>query len=179
MATFRTRLPPRGELGPALAACVVPVYSWALIWFFQKLPAWLLFVNRWDLLGILAYLLAFALLESLILFAGLLLLSFPLPRRLYRDRFAAQGSGLVWVSGFWAAILHSLRNEVRMWSAGQFLLGLGLYLGMAVVVMLLIHRSRRVERAVRSLAERLTVFLYLYIPAGLFGLLIVLSRNLG
>jgi hypothetical protein len=41
----------------------------------------------------------------------------------------------------------------------------------------LVYRSRRIERAIRALAERLTVLLYVYVPLGLLSLIVVIARN--
>jgi hypothetical protein len=161
-----------------LASCVFPVYSWSFLWFFQKVPSWLQFLNLWDNVSVFAYTQAFALLESVLVLLLLIVLSLLLPAPFFRDKFAAQGSVTVFVASCWAVVFQSLRGEVRAWSLGESLLWFALSLLTIGVSCLVIYRLERLERVVGAFAERLTVLLYLYVPLGLVGLIIVVARNI-
>lgn len=179
MAAFRNRLPPRRDLVLVLATVLFPVFSWSLIWFFQKMPGWQPFLGTWDILGILAYALAFALLESLIVLGLLVALAAILPARALRSRFVALGSTLVLVIAFWTIFFQLIFEPVILyWNGAEFALWFGLALVSIVLAVFMVHRSRRGQEIVSALAERLTVLIYLYVPLGLLGLVVVLARNI-
>jgi hypothetical protein len=139
----------------------------------------LLYLGAWDTLGIFAYIQAFALLESSFILSSILILAAVLPARFLRSRFVAQGSAVVLAITFWT-VLFQLIFEAAMvaWPPSQFFLWFGLALASIIVALVLVHRSWRVARVVTGLAERLTVFLYLYLPLGIMGLLVVVARNI-
>jgi len=84
---------------------------------------------------------------------------------------------VVLMATFWVVVFQGVRGEVGAWTLGEFLFWFALSLVSLVVSCLLVRRSKRLERAVRALAERLTVFLYLYVPLGVVGLVVVVARN--
>jgi hypothetical protein len=172
-------LPPGRDLLPVFSTVLFPVFSWSMIWFFQKMPGWQPFLDAWAILSILAYALAFALLESLILLGLLVVLAAILPARALRARFVALGSTLVLATTFWTIIFQLIFEPVILyWSGAEFALWFGLALVSIILAMLLVHRSRRAQGIVSALADQLTVFAYLYVPLGLLGLVVVLARNI-
>lgn len=95
MDISRRKLPSRREIAPLLAACVFPVYGWSIFIYFWEVPGWEKYLSVWDIASILAYVLALALLESLLLFSVLVLLRVLLPPRLVGDRFVAKATMFV------------------------------------------------------------------------------------
>lgn len=172
------RLPSKQEILHVFAACVVPVYSWSIFVFLWKMPSWLNFLNLdfWSLASILAYALAFALLESVVLLLGLVLLAAVFPQRLFRDRFVAQSGVIILLTTGWAIVLQ--RPEVAAWTLKPLLLSAVVYLILVVVSCVLVYRYKRLEKAMDALVERLTVFLYIYIPASFLGVIVVILRNI-
>jgi hypothetical protein len=168
----------RRDIILVFASCAFPIYSWSFLWFFQKMPSWLQFLNLWDNVSIVAYIQAFALLESLLVLLLLIVLGFLLPAPFFRDKFAAQGSVTVFVASCWAVVFQSLRGEVRAWSLGESLFWFALSLLTIGVSCVMIYRLECLERAVGAFAERLTVLLYLYVPLSLVGLIVVAARNI-
>jgi hypothetical protein len=178
-AALRSRIPRRSEITPVFAACVVPIFTWSIIWFFQELPAWLRYLTTWDILGILAYTQAFALFESASVLIIVTAIAAVLPEPLLRAHFLPQGSAIVLMTAFWAILFQLIFDAViRSWSPADFALWFGMALVSILLVSVLVHRSEAVENAMTALADRLTVFLYVYIPSGLSGLGIVILRNL-
>jgi hypothetical protein len=160
------------------AACVFLIFSWSILWFFQRVPGWLPYLNVWDIAGILAYTQAFALLESLATLLVILLVAILLPARWCASAFTAYGGTLVLALGFWAALLQLIFDVVIAdWTGLEFIGWFGLALVSIVVACVLVRRSRRIARAIEGLLERLTIFLYIYVPLGLIGALVVLFRN--
>ena len=179
MNGLRKRLPPGREVLMVFAVCLFPVFGWSLIWFFQNVPGWLPYLGIWDILSILAYALAFGLVESAVVLLFVLLLAAVMPRRWLRTQFAVQGSVLVLGATFWAVIFQFIFEAVILfWSPVEFVLWFGLALVSVVLGCVLARRSVRVGRAISGLAERLTVFVYLYVPLGVAGMVVVAARNL-
>ena len=180
MDTFKKRLPSRQEALQLLAVCTFLVYSWSILHFFRKLPSWILFLSYWDVASIFAYVLAFALIESIVVFSILILCCLVLPTWILRDGFVSKGSTLLIMNAFWASVFHPilLSDHILSWSPGQYALSALLYLASMGVSWYLVHRSHPISRALNSFAERLTVFLYVYIPLGVLGILGVLARNI-
>jgi hypothetical protein len=161
------------------ATVVFLVCGWAMIWFFQKMPGWQPYLNAWDIMSILAYALAFALLESLIALGLLVALAAVLPVQALRAQFAACGSTIVVATTFWTVMFQLIFEAViRDWRGVEFVLWPGLAFVSIITSALLVHRSRRAQRMVVALADRFTVFLYLYVPLGVAGALVVVARNL-
>lgn len=177
MAIIRERLPGKVDLAPVLASCVFLVFSWSMLWFFQQMPGWMAYLDSWDILGILAYIQAFALLESVLILLLVILVAIILPAKWFRNRFAAQGSMMVFMLTFWTVLFQAIAFALPLWSSGQLLLGLVLPLVSIVVAGALVHRSEKAEKTIRALADRLTVFLYIYVPLGCLGLIVVVARN--
>jgi hypothetical protein len=142
------------------------------------MQAWLMFLPLTDILSILAYAQAFALLESLLVLLLLVLLAAMLPARLLRDQFVAQGSVIVFMTTLWAAIFHRISAYLFAYAPGKVFLWIALALVALVIACVLVHRLQRVADMVRAFAERLIVLLYIYVPLGCLGLLIVAGRNI-
>lgn len=177
MVTFRSRFAPRRDILLLFGACVFPVQVWSIVNVLREVPAWVLRLSLWDLIGVIAYTQAFALLESAIIFLVLILLGAILPGRLFRDRFVAQGSMAVFLTSAWAVAAHYSDDAIRLWSAKMFLLGFAVYLASVAVFYGLIHRHDRLAEAIRSLVERLLVLSLLYVSIDVLSLLIVAFRN--
>lgn len=160
------------------AVCVFPVYSWTNLWFLHKLPSWILFLTLSDILGVFAYVQAFALLESAAAFLFLVLIWIALPARVLGDSFVAQGSMLRLINVFWILVLHSVGGDIPAWDHAKALLLLVLYLTSIGTSLTLVRRSSRVVGLLELLDERLVVMLYVYVPLGVLGLILVVARNI-
>ncbi|MBE9474304.1 MAG: hypothetical protein IMY85_05390, partial [Chloroflexi bacterium] len=92
MATFSARFPSRVDLWLTLSSIIFVVNVWAIINILRAIPSWILSRTIWEIVGIISYPLAFALLESIVFLLGLVILAVILPGKLLRDNFVAQGS---------------------------------------------------------------------------------------
>jgi hypothetical protein len=158
------------------ASCAFAVYTWSILMFLRELPAWLLYLSGWDIIGIFAYAQVFALLESATVLLGLLLLGAILPAQLLREKFVAQGSIAVFLTSGWAIASHI--QVIPVWPSEGFFLGAVSCLAPIGGVYVLIHRYERVEEALNSFAERLSVLLYVYVPVSFLSVVIIILRNL-
>lgn len=178
MATFRERLVSRKEIWLLLAVAALPIYSWSIFFFLERFTGWLYYLSVWEIAGIFAYTQAFALVESLLIVAGVVLLALVLPRRLLRADLVPMGTAIILLSALWAIVAQYNDQILRELSPPMLLLWVGIYALSIVAAWFLLYRSRRVKQLMTSVAERVSILLYLYLPLSLLSLVIVLLRNL-
>jgi hypothetical protein len=172
------RLPPLSELAPVFAVIAFLAYGRMFYIFSFKLPAWLTFLTTGEIATILAYGLVVNLLESLVVLLAVLLISFILPPRWFRDYFVPRAAWLVaFVLG--SAILYFQRYA----SIDPSFIDL-LYLWCSVTLLLSIPvtffggRVPFLRTVATVVADRLIVFLYILIPASLLSAIVIAARNL-
>lgn len=186
MATFKPvvlkKLPNRQEILPVFSTFVFFVYTWALYRMFFQVPSWLYYLNLWDVGSLAAYVLAFALLESLALTGALVAVALLLPARFFRLHFTAEGSLLAVILSGGALLLQRRISVFEGLQLNQLILyPLLLLVGLAAFTFLLaflLDRLPQFKRLVMALAERMTVFSILYLPLSILSLLVVLARNI-
>jgi hypothetical protein len=180
LATFRSKLPTKRESVLLFAACAFLVYNWAMVVYFWEVPGWQKYLGAWDIVSILAYVLACALVESALVFSALILLRVVLPAKITRERFVAKGTMMLFMNALWAAMLHLmiLSEQILTWSLGRYLLVALVYLLSVVFSWAFAHLSQFFAGLIEAFADRLTVFLYLYVPLSVFSILVVIGRNI-
>ena len=162
----------------SFGAIAFPVHVWAIINILVIFPAWLLRLSIWELAGAISYPLVFALLESSILWIGLVALSYVLPRKWLADKFVALSSVLVWLLAAWAALVQFIYERILQWGLEQILPGLLLVAFSFGLVYWLVQRHGRLEGLIKRLTQGLAVLTYLYMIFDLLGLVVVIIRNL-
>ncbi len=182
LATIKTRLPEASQILPAFSVIVFVVYTWSLYRMFFQLPSWLGYLSLTNVLSLTAYVLMFALFESLFLLGILLVSGALLPKSWLRKDFTVQGSTLTGVAAFGAYLVQRKVGLLYKLSPEQLLLNillslLGLILTLAISAFIY-SKLPRLQGWVRSLAERMTVFAYIYIPLSILSLVVVILRNL-
>lgn len=177
MTLLKDRLPGRREITLIFTLCFVIIYSWSTLMFFNYLPSWLLFLDGWTIAGIFAYSQVFALFESLVVLAALILVALVMPRGLFREWFVPQGTAAVLLATAGAIALH-LAKEVPLWPSKRLLFGLALYLLAVAVASWAIRRYGQFREMIENMAERLTVLLYVYLPFVALSAAIILIRNI-
>ena len=120
---------------------------------------------------------AFALLESFLIIGVLIVVSGILPGMWFRDGFSYKGF-LVVLIGSVASIQYQTLLGSELPEAKIFYLLGGIFILLVVSLFLLFHFIHRFQAVLESIAERFTVFSYLYIPIGMLGLAVVIFRNL-
>jgi len=149
---------------------------------FWYVPSWLEYLNIWRVLIISAYVLAFALIESLFMAGLLVMFSLLFPRHLFKDQFIVIGSSLAALTSIGAVLLQRKINLVYRLEVWQILVYPFVFLvtiGLSVwALAFLFERIPLLSRIVATIAERMTGFLYLYVPLGVAGLMVVLARNI-
>jgi len=180
LTTLRERIPHQKEILYVYGGVVFGIYSWAIRGFLYQLPSLRLYHTLGEILAIFAYLMAFALIESLILMSGLLTVGCILPRKWFRDGFAYKGFITTLVAGIAIIILQSYLSLLNyaMPPANVIYLGLGITTVLLITLIWVLQNMPRLQTFLLALQERLQIFIYFYIPLGILGLTVVVLRNL-
>ncbi|HLF74478.1 MAG TPA: hypothetical protein VI524_09040 [Anaerolineales bacterium] len=175
LIALRRKIPPLQQILIVYATITFLVYGWASVAFFWKVPSWLYFLSLGEIAAILAYALASSFVESIMLLFFLLVAGLVLPSRWLSDKFAANGTIIIYSLTFWV-LLFNMSSLIQLPTSGDVLLfavGSPLTAGLAIV---LSTRSSRVPSLLTALGNRLTIFLYVWLPAGLAGICVVILR---
>ncbi|HZQ06160.1 MAG TPA: hypothetical protein VFD70_06230 [Anaerolineae bacterium] len=170
-------MPARRDILLVFAACVVPVFAWALLSYLDAFPGFILRMSIWDLLGSISYVLAIALIESIIFLIPILLSAILLPPRFLKNHFVSIGSLVVLITAAWLMYANRERAYLGTWDTLHLVIVLVLYaLSLAIPIALVIH-SKRLEQIIQAAMERVAVLAYIYVAFAFVGLIIVVIRN--
>ncbi len=183
MQHLSRRLPARSQVITLLLVCVFPIHAWSLLVYFREVPAYLRRMGIGEMLGILAYVQAFSLLESICVLGLLTAAAFLLPGRLFKDYYVAQGSVLVLCTALWLAPVH-FQGQLLVTFAPElpvYLLFLGIwafsFLSTLFVLSVSIRRRPVFRARLEEFAGRLVVLSSAYIFLGVMGTFTVLFLN--
>ena len=184
MAKFYSVLPSRQQVALVFLAIIFPISFWSIIVFFREMPSYLMRMNAWDILGVLAYTLSITLLDSLLLIAILVFLAVLIPHRFFRDHFAAQGIIIGYLIILWAISYHYISSaETLSILVKQSRLGWSIWLGSFFVIAIILNfqviRSSAFQQIIIRFVDRLSVLSTIYIVLNSISLIIVVMRNLG
>lgn len=129
------------------------------------------------MIGVMAYPLSFALLESILVLAGLLIVAVILPPKLYRNRFVSQSTIIIFLTSIWAVLLQIYGQDWGMWSS-RGLIGLLPLVMMIILLAVLNARFKRLQKVIETLAERMVVLGFLYVIIDIVFVLVLIFRNL-
>jgi hypothetical protein len=157
------------------------VYTWTVFASFWKLPSWLFFLKSTEIISIYAYAFLVNFVESILLLCVALLPGIVLPRRWWVDVLISRGFVLILVI-LGSAVLHMMLfrtpdtratfvNSQPVWWIVTILI--------AIILTWVAGRVALVREALENMADRLIIFLYIYLPLTAFALLIVLVRIYG
>jgi hypothetical protein len=120
---------------------------------------------------------AFALLESAVVTALLIVCAWILPSKLFREGFAYKGFLAILVA---STLSIWLQNTLTNVYPGNSLLyySFGIAALVFVVLAFLFYKVGFLQKIALNLADRLGILAYLYVPLGLIGFLVYISRNL-
>ncbi len=171
MAIFKGRFS-SDDLLHLFVFCAFPIHIWTFANMFRDVPSWALYMRYWELISTVAYTLAFALFETLIILLPLIVLGMLIPRRWVSSRFIPW-AGVMLVEGTIAAIAFQI--AIMNHSPKKYLvIGIGLMFGISSI---LVIRHPKIGEILRSIAKRLVVLSFLYIFLDVVGLVIVIARN--
>jgi hypothetical protein len=160
------------------AVCALPVFFWAILSYFYAFPGYVLRLTVWDLIGAASYVLAYALLASLIITAPFLLAAIILPARLFKAHAVVLTAIIILVTSVWMMYANYHQVNLANLDYVQSLPSILFYILSVVVPIALVLRIRRLYEIVQAFVTRLTVLIYIYTTLACLGLLIVIVRNL-
>jgi hypothetical protein len=175
---LRKRFPALQEAIPVFSVIATIFYLWTLVVWIWQVPSWLLFLTLGQLFSILAYEMVNCLLESLTFLAFVIALTAILPPRFIKNDFVVRST--------WLTI--GLLGPLAIYFICFFMIGatFASYQTIWMVTSILLSTllasiSGRVAwmRNVASwISDRLTIFLFLYMPASAISMAVVIVRNL-
>lgn len=178
MAIFRGRIRSRSELLTLFVACSFPIFVYTIPHTLVYVSQWLLRLSIWETLSVISYLLATAVIESILFFLLVLVLVMIVPRRFY-DGFLIP---LAAAFSTWSIIfvvflnLTQERNILRNNFTGT-LIALAVYLLLLGLTYVVLRRNRRITTLLSGLIDRLMPLALLYALLAVIGLVVVVMRN--
>lgn len=178
MDIFRRKFPARAELFYTFATGVFFIHLWTFYNVFHEVPAWVIRMSLWEVIGVISYVLLFALIDSLLLAAGLTAVAVVLPNGWFRDHFMAQGSVAALLISAFAVFFHLWGDALDIWSFKRLLFWGGIA-GLTVVLLsFAVNRIPKVSGYIRGAVERIAVVSAIYLFLDFSSVVIVLVRNI-
>ena len=178
MDRLKARLPERRSIISVYAVAVFLVYGWTLLASFWKVPSWLFFLRVGEILSVYAYAFVVDFAESLILLFAVLFVGILLPKKWWNAQFTSKA--IVWISIVMGSIMLRLYTNrtpdmwedfvynQSAWWAYTILLGL--------ILTFLFSRVKWLQKGLENLADRLIVFLYIYLPVTVVSIVAIFVR---
>jgi len=174
---IRKRLPPKNEIILVFGVIIFAVHSWSIREFLYKIPAFVLYYSIGDIYSIFSYMMAFALLESAVVTALLVACAWILPSKLLREGFAYKGFLAILVLSILSIWLQGVLT--LQYPANSLLLtSSGIAVAAFVLLVFLFQKIGFLQKIALNFADRLGIMSYLYVPLGLIGFLVYISRSL-
>jgi hypothetical protein len=174
---IRKRFPHRSDVISVLAIAVFVCFTWTFIGFFNKLSSFILYFTPGEIANILAFMMAFALLESLAATGLLILLSGILPSSWLKEGFAFKGFLILLVATLTAILFQKALRDY--FPSPQMLLTYTVLPLLVIVLLIWIVKSQpKIQNILLSVQDRILIMLFIYIPIGVIGLMVVMARDL-
>lgn len=177
MDRIRTRFPHRSEIIAVLGVAVFVCHSWSVLGFLNKLSSFILYFTVAEIANIFAFMMAFALLESLALTGLLVLLSIILPSGWLRDGFALKGFTIIVVATVTSILFQKLLGDDYP-STLMLLVSSIVPLLLVAALIALVSARPRLQNVLLNVQDRILVMLFVYVPIGLISLIAVMYRAL-
>lgn len=180
MNALRERLPHQQDILYVFGGVVFLIYSWAIRGFLYQFSSLRLYHTLGEVFGVFSYLMAFALLECLIITSFLVLIGILLPEKWFKVGFAYKGFITTFVAGIAMVKLHYYLFSLNfaLPPMGRIYLGATITIVLLVSMIALFQSMPKLQAYLLLVQERLQIFIYFYIPLGLLGTAVVLVRNL-
>jgi hypothetical protein len=175
--SFLERLPKKEEIISVYGVIITILYSWAIFSSLMDLSRnWSLYFNVSDIFSLFAYIIFAAFVESLIFIAIPVFIYFIMPQPLVNGNFILYGTI---ITATLSGVLINLQLNIMTFNFLEYALTYVILPFIAsTIVILFLSRKRIVREVLEKLAERCTVFLYVYLPLSLLSIIVVVVRNL-
>jgi hypothetical protein len=152
--------------------------------FLHEVPAYMRRMGMGDMLGIFSYSQAFALIESILVLGALVFVCIELPRRMFKDKFVAQGTIFMFVTFVWIIPVHYQVQILDWLNWNMIIYQVGVLVWIVTFFMaifgfsFLVRRSEKFEQGINTFVEKLVVLSVMYIVIDIFSFFVVIYRNL-
>jgi len=174
---IRNRFPHRSEILSVLSIAVFICFSWSIFNFFNILSSFILYFALGEIAAVFAYMMAFALLESLAVTGFLVLLSALLPAPWLKHGFAYKGFVILVIATIAALLFQRSLGTVfpPIPALAAFSL---LPITFIVIVIRMLRSQPNIKNLIGKIQDRFQVMSFVYIPLGVLCLIVVAFRNL-
>ena len=176
LGLLKRRLPAKNETFLVLSTAAFLIFTWSLRTLFFNIPAFFLSYTIDEILVIAAYMLAFALCETLRATLLLIIASILLPGGLFKEGFSYKAS--FFLIAFGVVSIHMQNVMTNQPTIDFLLLELGRAFALWLALVLLTRYVNLARKIALDILDRLTIFSYIYLPLGLVSLLVVTFRLL-
>jgi len=177
LTILKNRFPGLQQILAVYGLISLIIYCWTLIWFFWKLPSWENFMNMGEIAIVFAYAMAANFLESLIVLIMPLSLCAVLPAKWFKDFFLSRSASLV-ILGLAYMMYISSHIASNDDSYPTDIVRLIPVVGLLILILtFLVGRIGLLRKLLEGLAERATIFSYIFLPIGFISLLVIIIRN--
>jgi hypothetical protein len=157
------------------------VHSWSIRGFLHEFPSFINYFSTAAILAILAYMMAVALVESVLVTIGLIVTGAIVPRKWFKEAFVRSSFitilvGVIAMLKLEDALLVDTRS-LPSWSF--YLTWAVVAAGSLIILLALAYSVRPFQDAIQFLVERISLLGYLYIFLGLIALVVVAIRIIG
>jgi hypothetical protein len=173
LAIFKNRFSSE-ELVQIFVSCSFPIHVWAIPNMLHDVPFWVLRFTKNELMGVVSYTLSFMLLESVFVFACILILGLLIPQRWMGRSIVPFSFVLLIELTLLAIALQYLTLKQIMY---RRLLAIAAVL-LTIVIAFAMSRIRRLNAIIVATINRLTPLTFIYIIADFFAVFVVFARNL-
>ncbi len=175
------RFPDRENLLGLYAVIVFIIYSWMLFTSFYKLPSWILHFTVIEILSLYAYAFSVNFLESVFVLICLLLLDYTLFLFLTnREEFQARAvlvAVILLASSMRRLMLFQEYSDVADFVSGEFNWW-AITIAICLPVSIFAPKFSIIRNAIREIADRTSIFLYVYLPLSFISIVVVIIRNI-
>ena len=158
-------------------ACVIPIHIWSLFNTFTEVPAWVIKMSLWDVLGAIAYTQVFALLETVLFALLLAVLFFVLPRFLVGGQVAPIGMMILIVATIWLIILQLNANWIDDRNAPALAIWGISFAVLLGISMFFVRRSEKLQGLLQNVSDRIVVLAVFLLFIDFLSVSIVVIRN--
>jgi len=177
LTALKQRFPTFQQILAVYGVVALLIHGWTLMWFLWRLPSWLYFLKIGEILSVFAYSMCVNLLESISMMVGLLLFSFALPKRWFRNVFLSHAT-LLAILGLISLTIIASHISSNDDSYPTTIVQLIPFIILLVLdLTFLIGRIAPVRKLTEDMADRATIFSYIFLPIGFLSFLIVVIRN--
>jgi hypothetical protein len=174
---IKSRIPSFRQILAVYGLIALIVFDWTLIRFYWKLPSWMFFLNLGEIATIFVYSMATNLIESLIVLCLPMLLTIILPKRWFGDLFVSMSSALA-IAGLGYTMYVAFKIG-GLWTYPSALVrSFPIAAILIVVFVFLAGRIPILRKALEILADRASIFSYIFFSIGAISLMVVIIRNI-